>query len=461
MPADLLKSFLSFNESKKLFNKDEKIGLAVSGGLDSIVLLNLFYQLQDEWNLQFTVLHFNHQLRPKSARDADFVEQICHEKNMPFERGAEDVSAFAQKHKVSIEMAARECRYRFFRDMREKHNLDKIATAHNGNDQAETVLHHILRGSGVNGLHGIPAQRDCFIRPLLFAQRDDIHQYAVEHGLKWREDHSNQDESFTRNRIRHSLLPVLRDQFNPQIVAALNRLAESAQEHDTIIQHAAQQAFENCVRQTDENEFVLEIERFLTYLKSLQRLILQRILIALDNDPNEITFNILEGILTFLRKRQSGTTFFVTESCRLTIARNDAVFHSAENVDFKMSLPTRTGVFELWNSLFLEINEDSPPLTFEKNRDNELIDADKLGSQLIVRSFQHADFFYPVNGVGRKKLSDLFIDEKVPVHQRRDIPILESDGDIVWVGGFRLDDRFKVTKNSKRIYKLTIRTRGK
>ncbi len=460
MPADLLKLALAFNQEKSLFHNDEKIGLAVSGGLDSVVLFDLFYQLKDDWNLHLIVLHFDHQLRDDSAQDADFVEQMCHEKNSAFERGGEDVGAFAQKHKVSIETAARDCRYIFFQQMREKYQLDKIATAHNANDQAETILHHIMRGSGINGLCGIPARRGHFIRPLLFAHRDDLHQYAVEYQLKWREDHTNRDEAHTRNRIRHTLLPLIQDQFNPQIIKTLNRLGDSAREHHQIIQHGGRQAFENCVAQNAENEFVLEIDRFFTYLKSLQRLVLQHVFKELGLDPISLTYHKLEGLVQFLQKRQSGAVFGISHDTSLLISGHQAVFQK-EQKRHKIILPQCAGTFDLWNNLFLEILAHTRPLTFEKNSESEFIDADKLGSQNVVRSFQNTDFFYPLNGVGRKKLSDFFTDAKVPLHKRPGIPVLESDGMIVWVCGYRLDDRFKITDKTQKIYKLVIGRRGK
>jgi tRNA(Ile)-lysidine synthase len=460
MPADLLKSLLSFNHEKGLFQKNEKIGLAVSGGLDSVVLLHLFYQLLDEWNLQLIVLHFDHHLRDESRMDAEFVQNMCLEKNITFECGEEAVAHYADQRKLSIEMAARDCRYSFFQQMIQKHQLDKMVTAHTANDQAETILHHIMRGTGVDGLRGIPAQRDQFIRPLLFVQRDDLHLYAIENNLTWREDHSNQDESFTRNRIRHTLLPIMHKQFNPQIVTALNRLSDSAREHEEIIQNAGRQAFENCVALDDENEFVLEIDCFFAYLKSLQRLVLQQVFKALGHDPAEITYNKMEGLYAFLKKRQSGESFSIIDGCELVLSGGFAVFR-AEQKSYHTALPQRPGSFELWENLFLEILACAEPLTFEKNKQTEFIDADKLGDQLVVRSPKPADFFYPINGVGRKKLSDFFVDEKVAFHKRLGVPVLESDGKIVWLCGYRLDDRFKVTDKTKRIYKLMIGSRGR
>ncbi len=460
MPADLVKSLLFFNHEKSLFHKNEKIGLAVSGGLDSVVLLHLFYQLKEEWNLHVVVLHFDHMLRQESRLDAEFVAEICRKNHLSLGTDQADVAAYAVEHKQSIEMAARECRYAFFQRMHNKYQLNKIATAHNANDQAETVLFHIMRGSGLDGLCGIPVQRDFFIRPLLFAQREELHDYAVAHGLRWREDHSNQDESFTRNRIRHALLPLLRDEFNPQIITALNRLSDSAQDSKNIVHHTARQAFEHCITQNAEKEFVLEIEPFLTYFKSLQRLVLQHVCTAMDRDPQDITYAKLAGIRTFLRKRQSGASFPVTKDVVLIKSSGRAVFRPSIAKDHKIKLPQHEGTFELWDDLFLEIIKHEEPLTFEKNPTTEFVDADRLGSQLVIRSMHKADYFYPVNGAGRKKLSDFFIDEKVPIYKRQSIPVLESDGTIVWVCGYRLDDRFKNTDKTTKIFKLTIGTRG-
>ena len=460
MSDELIKQFLNYNAEKALFQRGDKIGIAVSGGLDSIVLLDLFDQIKEEWELLLIVLHFDHKLRALSTKDAEFVDDLCAHKKLRLERGKGNVAEWAEKNKMSIEMAARHCRYEFFEKIGHAEQL-KIATGHTANDQAETVLHHIVRGTGVDGLKGIPLQRGRFIRPLLFAQRPALEQYAKGRGLRWREDSTNVDETFTRNRIRHTLVPLLQEQFNPQIIKALARLSESALESRQIIQQAGEDAYKSCTNRLPDGKIVLEIDRFLTYLKSLQRLVLQHVFEAFGYNPLSLTFNKLENVLTFLKKQQSGASYQINNDIYLYVSGNEGVFTQnplrAQETIVIQKVPGRV---EIRDGLFLEIMHHTKPLTLKsKNSDYELIDADKLAVPLCVRSYKKADIFYPINGSGKKNVSDFFIDNKVPYVDRLNMPILESAGKIVWICGFRLDDRFKVTEKTKRVYKLTIGTR--
>lgn len=462
MPTDLLEKFLAFNQQRSFFSQGEKIGLCVSGGLDSVVLFDLFVRIRHEWGLSLFVLHFNHHLREAADRDAEFVATLCEQNSVPFEAGEENVGTIAEKQKISIEMAARQCRYAYFNKMAKNLSLDKVATGHTANDQAETVLLHIIRGSGLTGLRGIPLKRGRLVRPLLFASRREIQDYAAARALLWREDSSNQNEQYRRNRVRYTLLPLLQEQFNPQITKALNRLSDSAAEGSLIIKKVSRKAWRAATKRTADGKIVLEIERFLAYFKSLQRLILQQILNESGYDPLSISFNKFANIMSFLQVRQSGRTFRVQDDFSIIVSGRYAVFGDfpAETGHFVV-IDNIFGRHALWNELFLEIKEITTPLILkDEKKDSEYIDAASLFEPLIVRSWNTADFFYPINGAGKKKVSDFFIDEKIPVYHRPHVPILESAGEIVWIGGLRLDDRCKITNQTKRILQLRIGTRG-
>ncbi|MBN1560337.1 tRNA lysidine(34) synthetase TilS [candidate division KSB1 bacterium] len=451
---------MRFCEQKALVHRGEKIGLAVSGGLDSVVLLDLFIKMRHDWQLHLLVLHFNHKLRPEAAGEADFVAQLCAGARIRFVSDEKDVASFAVKNKVSIEMAARECRYAFFDHAVARHHLDGIATAHTANDQAETVLAHIMRGTGLSGLGGIAVRRGHIIRPLLFAERAELQAWAANNDLRWCEDASNLDEKFSRNRIRHTLLPLMQQQFNPQIVKALNRLGDSAVDSELIVQQAALDAYRECVRAVD-GKIVLDIDRFLTYLKSLQRLILWHVFEEVGKSPRKLSFHTLTNLLQFLQKRAGGASLQLDQDVTVVISGKRALFQcSGGQENHWIQIESRPGRYDLWHDLFLEIKATTRPLRLKSlEKESEYIDADLLAEPLVARSFQNADYFHPVNGAGRRKLSDYFIDQKIAFHDRRHIPILESDGAIVWVVGLRLDDRFRVTQNTKRVYKLTIAKR--
>ena len=245
-PNDFKQQFVDFINRHDLITSGDHIGIAVSGGIDSMTLLDLFERARDEFRLKLCVLHFNHQLRDQAERDQTFVENACRQKNITFIIDSADVAAFAKTQNLSIEMAARELRYAFFEKTAQKLSLNKIATGHNASDQAETVLDHIVRGTGIGGLAGIPVKRDRYIRPLLFSERIDIEKYAEQESISFRIDASNVDQIFKRNRIRHSLLPLLQKEFNPQITRSINRLSDHAIEANTIIENVVDEAFHNC-----------------------------------------------------------------------------------------------------------------------------------------------------------------------------------------------------------------------
>ena len=457
MQHPLVKQFLEYNRQHKLFGKKEFILLTVSGGADSMVLFELFADICVKWELKLAVLHYNHQLRSsESDADEQFVRKACAKAGIPFFCGTRNVSDYAAQTGKSLETAARKCRYTFFDKMAEKLQADKIATAHNKNDQAETVLDRICRGTGIHGLAGIPRRRGLYIRPLLFAERSEIIEFTEVRSIAFRTDHSNHDISFKRNRIRHILLPLLQKEFNPEILSALSNLSSHAEEADNYMQSNAQDALKSCQVHHDGSKIILDIERFLTYLKSLQKIMLRFCFIELGHDPNLLNRRSLKSIEQFLLSNSSsgrleiGSVSLYKNHTELFIGELDTTKH-------QISLPSATGCFSLWNGYTLQISElETPPALIHSDRMVEYIDKDLFTPPFQVRSFKASDRFYPVNGRGSKTVSDFFIDHKINRYERSLIPILECSEGIVWICGYRLDDRFKVSPSTTVIIKLEL-----
>jgi tRNA(Ile)-lysidine synthase len=457
MQNDLSTQFSAFNQKHARFKPSQRIGLAVSGGLDSMVMLELFNQISSEQHLKITVLHFNHQLRGADAdADESFVAAICAEKQIVFISDRADVADYAKVRKLSVETAARELRYRFFNEAAHRQALDCIALAHNADDQAETVIAHVMRGAGISGLRGIPVRRGLFIRPLLFAPRRQLAEFAAEHQVRYREDASNSDLKYRRNRIRHQLLPMMR-RFNPQIVASLNRLADAAAESEQMIQHQAADALKSCLKEQYQDKIVLDIHAYLAYFSTLQRLILQDVVRSLQEDPRLLTFAVLQNLSRFMIKGASGGIFQLSSAVEIVIAGGDLVIQRSRSSPEDIVLNSLTGNFSLWDGFFLEITPTLKPLTLtEKPSGVEYIDASTLIAPCRVRTFRKGDVFLPINGQGHKKVSDFMIDAKIPAHQRSRIPILECQAGIVWLCGLRLDDRFKIMETTTQVLKLTL-----
>lgn len=459
MQIDFAQKIIEFCRRHALFQAGDKIGLAVSGGVDSMSLLDVFDRIRMEAGIEIVVLHFNHHLRAEAEEEQQFIEHFCRDRSLPFISDGAQVGDYAQTSGMSIEMAAREKRYAFFEASGQRLSLTKIATGHTANDQAETVLDHIIRGSGPAGLAGIPVKRDIFIRPLLFAERSEIELYAANHDVPFREDASNRDQRYKRNRIRHTLLPMLREEFNPQIIDALCRLSAHVAETNSIVEIMADEAYNRCVEQAANDKIVLEFDEFMTYLNSLQRLVLRRVFQRLGQDPNLLNHNRFRNIKQFIDNGSShflkfaDDIYIITSGGKLIIDTQPPVHH-------KVALSDGPGRHALWDNLFLEIKPSAKPLTLEnQNKAVEHIDADKLQSPLAARSIQNGDIFFPLNGAGPKSVARFFKDAKIPFHERGDIPILESSGRIVWLCGHRLDNRFKVTQKTKIIYQLQITKR--
>ena len=220
----------------------------------------------------------------------------------------------------------------------------------------------------------------------------------------------------------------------------MNRLSKSVLESEKIVQQAGAHAFQVCARHVEGNKINLEIDCFLAYLKSLQRLVLRHVYEEVGKSPQKLSFNKLEGLLQFLRKKSSGSTYQLDSDLVVFVHGNDAIFRfDDKRSDFRVEIDAHPGRYDLWHDFFLEIKKTPKPLTLKSREKNiEFIDADLL------------------SGAGKRKLSDYFIDHKVAVHERRFVPILENKNAIVWLCGLRLDDRFKITKNTKRVFKLTI-----
>ena len=423
-----------------------------------MVMLNLFARLQADWRLELTVLHVNHSLRDEES-DADerVVLTTAEEMGIPFISHRVNVKKTAAEKRLSIETAARELRYAFFDQFAKKHNC-RVATAHTANDQAETVLANMMRGAGISGLRGIPIRRDVYIRPLLFAERSALLSYAEENQVQYRHDRTNTDLAFQRNRIRHTLLPMIQEQFNPQIVTSLNRLAETADESERLLNDYAELAFKNCLRVADEQKIVLDIHQFLAYLKSLQRLVLGHVFHHLTGNLWLPGYQKLENILDFVNKKSSGSRFSISEEIELLITSDTLVLSNIQPEFADQSIPWAPGVYEFGDGRFLEIIKTDKPLPLRSNsRFSEQVDADRVSGRVSVGSARPGDYFYPINGSGRKKISDFFIDLKVPFYKRSTIPILRCDTGIIWICGYRLDERFKITETTRRIYQLKLR----
>ncbi|TAL61690.1 MAG: tRNA lysidine(34) synthetase TilS [Bacteroidetes bacterium] len=441
----MLDQFLGFIEKEQLFKKDQKALLTVSGGVDSIVMCDLFHKA----GLSFGIAHCNFKLRGKeSDDDKKFVSELADKYKVPFSWKSFSTKPYAEKKKVSIQMAARELRYEWLKRLAKDKKYDFIATAHHLDDSIETFFINILRGTGIAGLQGVPVKQGIIIRPLLFANKKRILEYAESEKLAWREDSSNLTDKYLRNNIRHHLIPSLKKLntgFEKTITKELSYFKDAAE------------IFKKFIEEKRREIVVEEGKNILLNIKKLKdsghaETLLHELLRAYDFTP-ETTELIAKRMYTSAGKK------FLSPTYRLIKDRNFLILSPHGGVDNGKAgfIKKNQDEFKSAN-LHLKIGVLQGGLARVKDKKNSVayFDHDTVSFPLKIRKWKHGDSFHPLGMTGRKKLSDFFIDNKLPLSDKGDIYVLESDGNIIWVINHRIDDNYKVLPDTKNILHISI-----
>ncbi len=440
----MLKQFTEYIKTEKLFEPKEKILLTVSGGIDSMTMLSLFI----EAGYCFGIAHCNFQLRgTESEGDQEFIEKFAQKKGLILHTKKFDTKGFAENNKISIQMAARELRYTWFEELAQKNNYTKIATAHNLNDVAETLLINLTRGTGIKGLTGIKAKHGKVIRPLLFAKRSDIELFSKTSGISFREDSSNSDTKYMRNAIRHNIIPEL-EKLNPSFLNTVTHTTEVLKAAENIYSIHLEELSEKLI-DTDTGKTLINIELL------IEQKITPPVLFELIS-PFGFNYEHANGIIDSLNKQAgkifySGTHQLIIDRKHLIIYKlteqTTEVFKIEEN-DTEITDPVKLSFSKIKASTAFIPCKDSSVGTF---------DADKLSYPLILRRWKMGDYFYPFGMKGKKKLSDFFTDKKLSLLDKKETWIITSGDDIIWVLGYRTDDRFKITESTKQILQIKLK----
>ncbi|MFN0156776.1 MAG: tRNA lysidine(34) synthetase TilS [Bacteroidota bacterium] len=451
-----LTRFHEYSRRRRLIEERNKIIAAVSGGADSVVMLDLLAREQEAFGLTIIVAHFNHQLRGDES-DGDEAHVAQRALHYGFELYVEraHTAEFARHRKIGIQEAARLLRYEFFDKLLVSSGFDKIATAHNADDNSETILLNLFRGAGVQGLSGIPVYREDkkIIRPLLFAERREIEMYQQEERLPFRLDSSNVKDYYTRNFIRHHILPPIKEQVNPNVVQTLHRSAELFRELEAFLTYTARQSFDLMVAKRTEEELHISIPR----LRS-NPVLMQQYIIMLAGDTFTHKTLEYEQVNAILELTEGLTGSWVS------ISKEYVVFRDRENLVLRKTEPVPEFRITVQPNHLYEFNKfrfatqvlEQNNVTFSNNSNAEYVDADRVnGDDLILRTWSDGDAFVPLGMKTKKKISDFFVDAKIPIYEKHHIPILETkQGEVVWICGQRIDDRFKITGDTKRVLKL-------
>ena len=429
-------------DTKLPFLKKAKLLIAVSGGLDSMTALAILNKL----NLEVAVAHCNFKLRGNDSNlDEEFVKNWAKDNIIPCFIKKFDTENWAQSHKISIEMAARDLRYEWFNTLLKTEKFDYIITAHHANDNVETTLFNLTRGTGFKGLLGIPEVNDKIVRPFLPFSKKDFLDYAQNNGLAWREDKTNALLDFKRNKIRHQIIPVL-ETLNPNLITTYNNNLNHLKGIQNILSDRIETVKKEVVTQKSNGNLSLDTAKILKL-----------------SDPKAYLFELLRDYgftpwddVANLLTAQSGKQIF-SKTHRLLKDRNELLIASLHR-DNLIETSYRIDSLELGLSLpqiqlrFTDIDKS----TFNKNTNNTriFIDKAKIKRPLTVRKWQKGDYFYPFGMQNKKKLSSFFKDEKMSLLEKENIWLLCSDNNIVWIIGKRLDNRFRITPDTKNILKI-------
>lgn len=433
----MFKEFLQFIEKQQLCRSEDNVLLAVSGGVDSMVMLDLFKRS----GISLGVAHCNFRLRAQeSDNDEDFVKKKAEQLGVNFHISRFNTREFAQEKGISVQMAARELRYNWFEEIREKEGYSQIATAHHHNDSIETVLFNLVKGTGLPGLKGIPLRNARIIRPLMFAWREEIEEYARRQKIEFREDSSNSELKYSRNLIRKKIIPVF-EKINPGFEERLLASMERFEDID--------KAFEFLVKK-DQKDFIFSQGEDIYLKKSY----FQHISI-LHQVLRDYHFNYDQSKQIHARKDTSIGALFHSPTHVLNIDREFLILSShEENDDTGTIWKKGEDQVHVVGGILKKAKVDDVDTKLYKDSMVEFFDAQKLHFPLTVRNWKEGDWFIPLGMDGKKKLSDFMIDKKIAVNLKKRIMVLVSEGSIVWVIGHQIDDRYKVTKDTSEIIKI-------
>jgi tRNA(Ile)-lysidine synthase len=493
MTSRVTQKVAGFCQKQALIVKKDKVVIGVSGGPDSLCLLHLLVNLKPELELTITVAHLNHQLRNSDAQaDENFVREIAARWQLPLWVETHNVAALATRRKQSLEEAGRQIRYAFLWRVAAEIGAEKIAVGHNADDQVETVLMHFLRGSGLAGLRGMlpavnitalrlnpadipapaPTPSPKLIRPLLEISRKEIEAYCREQNLSPRQDYSNQDITFFRNRLRHELIPQL-ETYNPNIRQVLQHTAGVVAADTEILNNHLDKAWQSVVKNESPEKIELELQNWLNLPLAMKRSTLRRAVQKLRRSLRDINFEHIETAVNIVEKGRTGTKATLPQGLMLTVGYNTFTItpegispypqkldipHLAQDEVLPLNLPGVTSLprtnWQLKAALLPKNNLNQQHIS-RVDPWEVYLDADEVGDAPVLRTRRPGDRFCPLGlGGHSKKVNEFMINEKIPANRRHSLPLLVADNRILWICGHRPDERARIRPTTRRVLHL-------
>jgi len=446
---------LRFIKENELYSPGEKVLVALSGGPDSVFLLHFFNKFKNKFKIEIGAAHINHRLRGNdSKRDELFCKAICDELSVPFYILRKDIKSYSKENKISLEVAGRKIRYEFFEKISSENKYDKIVTAHNADDNAETVLLNLIKGTGIKGIAGIPVKRNNIVRPILSLTKKEILDYLNENQFEYRVDESNLSNDFERNFLRNEVIPLIQKNINPAFSNSALNTSLNLQRLNLGLAEIV-----SGLKSTVKVKFNRIVSIPVDFIKSENKFIISYTIKELIDEIFSVKLesNDLKKIF-MLVKKQSGKSEELSENLialkernEIRIVKKSALKNSNE---IKISTGSEIKIARKTFSIFEVTRSD---VKIGKSKNIEYISADGLSSDFIVRTWTEGDKFFPIGMQGSKKISDYLNDIKINSFEKKEQLVLENNAGIVWVIGKRLDDRFKLTPNTKKVLKLCLK----
>ena len=437
----------------EMMKPGDRVVAAVSGGADSVVLLHVLHGLRERWNLTLTAAHLDHGLRGHEGEEdavfaAEYAASLGH--TCVVERA--DVADYCRRNNCSTEQGAREVRYDFLRRVLLEHHADSVATGHTADDQAETVLMRLLRGSGSSGLSAIRPVRDGWIiRPMLEVTADEITEYARIHGLSVRFDRTNADQDILRNRVRHHLVPMLRKEYNPHIVEGLGRLADVAREEAEYLDEQARTFLVDHMRRDEGPALHLATDAWPDAPTAVQRVLVRHIVREAGGNEERLNYDHVEGTRAWIAGGVTGQIHELPEGIRLEKRRTGLVVCRGSIESFLLELQTPGRVDVPGTDLMISVEESSLNDAPDATPHRAVFDAEAVPRKWIVRSREPGDQMAPYGLEGHKSLKKLFSEWDVPRLLRNRVPVVTDGVRVLWVAGYRQSNVGLVSGNTRRV----------
>jgi tRNA(Ile)-lysidine synthase len=441
---------IEYISRKGLITEKDKVLVAFSGGADSVFLLSFLLKFRRKYKIEVAAYHLNHMLRKKAAfNDEEFCRLFCEGKKIPFFSGRVDVKTTAAEEGISVEEAGRNIRYKLLNETAVQEGFTKIATGHNRDDNTETVMLNLFKGTGIRGISGIPSLRGNIIRPLLNTSKDDIREYLTRYGIKYLTDKTNLRNDYERNFIRNRIIPELKKRINPSLDEAIMRSSEVFRNISSYVDKKALEAEEGLA------EYGKELRLKLDKLpeEEIQPVVLKKIIER--NFLTELSFNDILSVLS-LKNKTSGKGVSIPGKIRAVREREYLIIYN-EQTQSETRLMIKTGGHCEIEGKTLFIEQWSGRTNLTDRRSIEYISGDELGDNFFIREWRNGDKFTPLGMSGSVKVSDYLNSLKVPSFEKKKKLLLTDGKDIIWIIGYRISEKFKVKPDTKRVLKLCLK----